>query len=34
MDGDWKVKPADDGVTFSGVSQLSDLSGFILWSGV
>jgi hypothetical protein len=33
MDGDWKVKPADDGVTFSGVSQLSDLSGFILWSG-
>jgi hypothetical protein len=34
MDGDWKVKPADDGVTFSDVSQLSDLSGFILWSGV
>jgi hypothetical protein len=34
MDGDWKVKPADDGVTFSGVAQLSDLSGFILWSGV
>jgi hypothetical protein len=34
MDGDWKVKPADDGVTFSSVSQLSDLSGFILWSGV
>jgi hypothetical protein len=34
MDGDWKVKSADDGVTFSGVSQLSDLSGFILWSGV
>jgi hypothetical protein len=34
MDGDWKVKPADDGVTFGNVSQLSDLSGFILWSGV
>ena len=34
MDGDWKVKPADDGVTFSGVAQLSDLSGFIAWSGV
>ncbi|GAC1528636.1 MAG: hypothetical protein NVS2B16_36270 [Chloroflexota bacterium] len=34
MDGDWKVKPADDGVTFSSVAQLSDLSGFILWSGV
>lgn len=34
MDGDFKVKPADDGVTFSGVSQLSDLSSFILWSGV
>jgi hypothetical protein len=33
-DGDWKVKPADDGVTFSNVSQLRDLSGFILWSGV
>jgi hypothetical protein len=34
VDGDWKVKPADDGVTFGGVSQLRDLSGFILWSGV
>jgi len=34
MDGDWKVKPADDGVTFSNVSQLRDLSGFILWSGI
>lgn len=33
-DGDWKVKPADDGVTFSNVSQLRDLSGFILWSGI
>ena len=33
MDGDWKVKPADDGMTFSGVSQLSDLSGYLLWSG-
>ncbi|MDE8670696.1 hypothetical protein PY310_19145 [Pseudarthrobacter sp. H3Y2-7] len=33
-DGDWKVKPADDGVTFSSVSQIRDLSGFILWSGV
>lgn len=34
MDGDWKVKPADDGVTYSNVSQLRDLSGFILWAGV
>ncbi|MBT1003969.1 hypothetical protein KIH31_15375 [Paenarthrobacter sp. DKR-5] len=34
MNGDWKVKPADDGVTFSSVSQLSDLSGFILWAGI
>ena len=34
MDGDWKVKPDDDGVTFSNVSQLRDLSGFILWSGI
>jgi hypothetical protein len=34
IDGDWKVKPADDGVTFGSVSQLRDLSGFILWSGV
>ncbi|KRE76587.1 hypothetical protein [Arthrobacter sp. Soil763] len=34
MEGDWKVKPADDGVTFSNVSQLKDLSGFILWSGI
>lgn len=34
IDGDWKVKPADDGVTFSSVAQLRDLSGFILWSGV
>ena len=33
MDGDWKVKPADDGTTFSGVAQLSDLSSFIPWSG-
>ncbi|MCB5275513.1 hypothetical protein BJG92_03064 [Arthrobacter sp. SO5] len=34
MEGDWKVKPADDGVTFSNVSQLRDLSGFILWAGI
>jgi hypothetical protein len=34
MDGDWKVKPTDDGVTFSNVSQLRDLSGFILWAGI
>jgi hypothetical protein len=32
--GDWKVKASDDGQIFSGVAQLSDLSGFILWSGV
>ena len=34
IDGDWKVKPADTGMTYSGVSQLRDLSGFLLWSGV
>ena len=34
LDGDWKVKPADNGVTFGNISQLRDLSGFILWSGV
>ncbi|SDP65273.1 hypothetical protein SAMN04487914_12365 [Arthrobacter sp. ok909] len=32
--GDWRVKAADDGQVFNGVAQLSDLSGFILWSGV
>ena len=34
MDGDWKVKPAEDGVTFMGATQIRDLSGLILWSGV
>ncbi len=34
VDGDWKVKAADDGQIFSSTSQLSDLSGFLLWSGV
>ena len=34
VDGDWKVKASDDGQIFNGVAQLSDLSGFILWSGV
>lgn len=34
VDGDWKVKAADDGQIFNGTSQLSSLSGFILWSGV
>ena len=34
MDGDWKAKPADDGTPYSRMSQLSDLSGFLLWSGV
>ncbi|MFE4230048.1 hypothetical protein ACFRJ8_19420 [Arthrobacter sp. NPDC056886] len=32
--GDWKVKASDDGQVFNSVAQLSDLSGFILWSGV
>ncbi|MBT2594050.1 hypothetical protein [Arthrobacter sp. ISL-72] len=32
--GDWKVKASDDGQIFNGIAQLSDLSGFILWSGV
>ena len=34
LNGDWKVKPSDDGVTFGNVSQIRDLSGFIPWSGV
>ncbi|MBX7445980.1 MULTISPECIES: hypothetical protein [unclassified Arthrobacter] len=34
MDGDWKVKPSDDGATFGHISQVRDLSGFILWSGI
>ena len=34
IDGDWKVKAADDGQIFNAVAQLSDLSGFILWAGV
>ena len=34
MDGDWKVKPADDGTTYMGTTQIRDLSGLILWSGV
>ena len=34
MDGDWKVKPSDDGSPFGHISQVRDLSGFILWSGV
>lgn len=34
VDGDWKVKAADDGQIFNGTSQLSSLSGFIFWSGV
>ena len=33
MDGDWKVKPADDGSPYGVMSPLSDLSGFLLWSG-
>jgi hypothetical protein len=34
IDGDWKVKPSDDGQIFIGTAQLSDLSGYIAWSGV
>jgi hypothetical protein len=34
IDGDWKVKPSDDGQIFTGTAQLSDLSGYIAWSGV
>lgn len=34
MNGDWKVMPADDGRTYTGPTQIRDLSGFILWSGV
>ena len=34
MEGDWKVKPSDDGQVFTGTAQLSDLGGFIAWSGV
>jgi hypothetical protein len=33
VDGDWKVEASDDGQIFNAVAQLSDLSGFILWTG-
>lgn len=34
VDGDWKAKPSDDGTPYGTISQIRDLSGFILWSGV
>lgn len=33
-DGDWKAKVSDGGELINGITQLSDLSGFIAWSGV
>ena len=33
IERDWKVEPADDGTPWSGMSQISDLNGFVLWSG-
>lgn len=34
LNGDWKTKATNDGQIFTGTAQLSDLSGFIPWSGV
>lgn len=34
VDGDWKAKVSDEGELINEISQLSDLNGFIPWSGV
>ncbi|WP_104141237.1 hypothetical protein [Arthrobacter sp. ZGTC131] len=34
VEGDWKAKVSDDGKLINDITQLSDLSGFIVWSGV
>jgi hypothetical protein len=34
VDGDWKAKVSDGGELINDITQLSDLSGFIPWSGV
>ncbi len=34
VDGDWKAKVSDDGDLINNITQLSDLGGFIAWSGV
>ncbi|MBO1269499.1 hypothetical protein [Arthrobacter cavernae] len=34
IDGDWKVKVSDSGQLINDVAALSDMSGFISWSGV
>ncbi|WP_211880073.1 hypothetical protein [Pseudarthrobacter albicanus] len=34
IDGDWKAKVSDDGQLINDITQLSDLSAFIAWSGV
>jgi hypothetical protein len=34
MDGDWKAKVSDEGNLINEITQLSDLSAFIPWSGV
>jgi hypothetical protein len=34
MDGDWKAKVSDEGNLINEITQLSDLSSFIPWSGV
>jgi hypothetical protein len=33
LDGDWKVEIADSGELINDVAQLSDLNGYISWSG-
>lgn len=32
-DGDWKVVVSDDGSVYEGGQTLSDLSGYVIWSG-
>jgi hypothetical protein len=34
IDGDWKAKVSDDGHLINDITQVSDLSAFIAWSGV
>ncbi|GAA3514508.1 hypothetical protein [Georgenia daeguensis] len=31
--GDWKLRTADDGQLLSGISQIPDLTGYVLWAG-
>jgi hypothetical protein len=34
QDGDWKARASDDGQLLSGITQIPDLAGYVLWAGV